>query len=137
MNIPAETKDLIQYRLNQAGEMLEVGHSLANSQISPRSIINRAYYAMFYATLATLATINKGSAKHSGIISLFNIHFVKTGIFPKEFGRSLHRAFDFRQESDYGADIVNINMDVACEILADAEEFVAKVGQYINNILIQ
>jgi uncharacterized protein (UPF0332 family) len=49
---PVETKDLIQYRLNQAGEMLEAAHLLLSSRISPRSIINRAYYAMFYAALA-------------------------------------------------------------------------------------
>jgi uncharacterized protein (UPF0332 family) len=42
------------------------------------------------------------------LIQYFNIHFVKTGIFPKEFGKSLHRAFDFRQESDYGSELIMI-----------------------------
>jgi hypothetical protein len=70
---------LINYRLNEACEVLEDAKKLAKSEGSPRSIVNRAYYAMFYATLALLVTVDKGSAKHSGVIALFDRHFVKAG----------------------------------------------------------
>lgn len=43
---------LIQYRLDLAGEVLADAKKLLKVQGSPRSIVNRSYYAMFYAVLA-------------------------------------------------------------------------------------
>jgi uncharacterized protein (UPF0332 family) len=39
----------------------------------------RSYYAMFTAARALLATKHLDSSKHTGVVSLFNQHFVKTG----------------------------------------------------------
>lgn len=63
---------LIQYRLALAREVLADAQKLVQAQGSARSIANRSYYAMFYSVLAILATIGQGSAKHSGVISLFD-----------------------------------------------------------------
>jgi uncharacterized protein (UPF0332 family) len=71
-------ENLVLYRMEQSKETLEAAKALANASLSPLSIVNRSYYAMFYAVLALLATINKGSSKHSGVISLFDIHFITT-----------------------------------------------------------
>lgn len=68
---------------------------------SPRSIINRAYYAMFYAVLALLVYQPYSSSKHAGILTYFNKHFIKGGILPVEIGRSLNKAFELRQRGDY------------------------------------
>ncbi|MDK2895628.1 MAG: uncharacterized protein PWQ98_1755, partial [Moorella sp. (in: firmicutes)] len=43
-------RTLINYRLNEAYEVLADAQKLLATQGSPRSIINRSYYAMFYAT---------------------------------------------------------------------------------------
>ncbi|MBU1599651.1 HEPN domain-containing protein [bacterium] len=40
-------------------------------------------YAIFSAARALLATKDLDSSKHSGVISLFNQHFVKTGVEQK------------------------------------------------------
>ena len=48
---------------------------------------SRAYYAAFYAVQAAILTKNMSFSKHSGVISAFNQHFVKTGLFPKEFSK--------------------------------------------------
>ena len=45
---------LAQYRLKQAEESLDEASFLFTGRKSPRSIINRVYYAMFYAMLALL-----------------------------------------------------------------------------------
>jgi len=42
------------------------------------------------------------SEKHSGVISLFNQHFVKAGLIDKTCGKIISRAQIFRQRSDYG-----------------------------------
>jgi uncharacterized protein (UPF0332 family) len=63
--------------------------------------INRSYYSIFYAIRSLLALINADSSKHSGILALYDKHFVKTGVFRKEFSKIAHTAFDIRQDSDY------------------------------------
>ena len=47
---------LSEYRLKQAEESINDTISLLSSKGSPRSIINRAYYAMFYSVLALKVT---------------------------------------------------------------------------------
>jgi uncharacterized protein (UPF0332 family) len=42
--------------------------------------VNRAYYAIFYAANAMLATKGLERSKHSGVIATFRQHFVKTGM---------------------------------------------------------
>jgi uncharacterized protein (UPF0332 family) len=43
---------LLAYRVKQAEETLHDAEAMAKGGLSPRSILNRAYYAMFYALLA-------------------------------------------------------------------------------------
>ena len=45
---------LITYRLEQARNALDDAKFLLDGKRSPQSIINRSYYAMFYAALALL-----------------------------------------------------------------------------------
>jgi len=76
-------KDLIQYRLESAREMLHDAHVLKENGGSPVSIVNRAYYAVFYAALALLVTEDVEPNKHSGVLAKFDELFVRQGIFPK------------------------------------------------------
>lgn len=39
--------------------------------------------------------------EHTGIMSLFNHHFIKTGIIEVEIGKFYSEMFGFRQEGDY------------------------------------
>jgi uncharacterized protein (UPF0332 family) len=59
---------LIKHRLEQAEESLKDAEVLLDGDRSPRSIINRSYYAMFYAVLALLQKIGRVPHKHSGAI---------------------------------------------------------------------
>ena len=92
---------LINYRMEQAEQAIKDTEILLSEGGSPGSIINRAYYAMFYAVLALLVKVEKGTSKHSGAIALFNQYFVKEKIFPKDMSYTLHKSFDMRQMSDY------------------------------------
>jgi uncharacterized protein len=58
---------------------------------SPQSIVNRAYYAMFYAALALLETVGKVPSKHAGVISLFDTEFVLKGELPKDLSKDFPR----------------------------------------------
>ena len=70
---------------------------------------NRAYYAIFNSAqavlLVTVPTINPVIGKtHSGLISAFGLHMVKTGLIPAEFGRIFNLAHDMRKVADYRGD---------------------------------
>ena len=93
--------ELARYRLKQAEESIDEAAFLLQGEKSARSVINRAYYGMFYAVLALLIFEPYASSKHSGILGYFNKRFVKPGIFPEELGRIINKAFDLRQRGDY------------------------------------
>lgn len=63
--------------------------------------VNRLYYACFYAVSALLAAEGLSSSKHSGVRSLFNENFVKTGSVEKSLARVYNDLYERRQESDY------------------------------------
>lgn len=114
-------KALVSYRLEQAVESLDAAQVLLERRLI-RPAANRAYYAMFYAILALLATKKRETSKHSGAISLFDKEFVKTGLFSKEFSRWIHDAFDLRQKSDY-APQTEVSEEQAREVLERARAF--------------
>jgi len=121
---------LIKYRLEQAKTALEDGRFLLNGGRSTQSVVNRAYYAMFYAALALLQKIGKVPSKHTGVISIFDVEFVAKGIFQKELSRSFHRAFELRQVSDYKS-YESISNEKAKETLDKATVFVRAVNEYL------
>ena len=129
--ITANIQALVTYRLEQADESLDAARVLLEKGLD-RPAVNRAYYAMFYAVLALLATRKRETSKHSGAISLFDKEFVKAGTFNKDFSRWLHEAFDLRQRSDYtiGHQVTREEAQVTLE---HAVSFVSEV----KNILVK
>ena len=95
------TRTLVEYRLEQARAALRDGQILIDEHGSVTGIINRSYYAMFYAGLALLQLIGKTPSKHAGVITWFDTEFVLPGVFPKEMSKAFHRLFELRQVSDY------------------------------------
>jgi uncharacterized protein (UPF0332 family) len=100
LNITEKKRELALYRVRQAEESLDEAKYLFDGYKSPRSVINRAYYAMFYAVLAMLVFESYSSSKHSGVLSYFNRQYVKTGLFSEDLGRAVNKAFDLRQRGD-------------------------------------
>jgi uncharacterized protein (UPF0332 family) len=126
---PEQLEALLHYRLQQAHETLRESDILL-SENALRGTVNRAYYAMFYALLALLATRQLGTSKHSGALSLFDREFVKTGLFPRDLSRSLRLAFNLRQTHDYG-EMVEIDLPNARQTLSNAREFVDAVETFL------
>ena len=94
------TKDLINYRLERAKETLEDAKLLSEKQ-RWNSAINRLYYAAYYAVIALLLKENITSTTHNGAKTKFSEHFIKTGLYPTEFGRIYSQLFTWRQKGDY------------------------------------
>jgi uncharacterized protein len=122
---------IINYRIEQAQVALDDAKYLNTGGRSPQSIVNRCYYAMFYATLALLQDIGKAPSKHSGIISLFDTEYVMRGIFPRELSKDLHKAFELRQSSDYKVRPI-MPEDQVKEEINKASRFVEAVKSYFQ-----
>lgn len=127
----SEKASLIRYRLDQARESLKEADVLLTAGMSLRSVMNRLYYAMFYAVLALLQDKQAGTSKHSGAISLFDREFIKTEIFDKKFSKALHRAFELRQKGDYMEQTEVTKQDID-EIRPEAVEFVERSESYLR-----
>jgi len=132
VNTRDKQSQLALHRLQQADESLEEARFLYEGRKSARSIINRAYYSMFYSILALLIYEPFSSSKHSGVISYFNRNFIKVGIFSKRLGRGVNKAFDLRQRGDY-REQVNLTTEEVEPFLDLSREFIDSIRQYLKD----
>lgn len=127
-----DKETLLAYRLREAEETLADARTILEAGGSSRTVINRAYYAMFYGVLALF--IQEGTdirtSKHAGVIGLFDKEFVHPGKLPVECSRMLHRLFDARQESDY-KEFVQFSAEEARRFSELAAAFVEVIKKYI------
>lgn len=125
-----DLQSLINYRLKEAEDSVKEAKVLLDTGMSLRAVMNRLYYAMFYAVLALLQEKQTGTSKHYGVISMFDREFIKTGVFDKELSKALHRAFELRQKGDYmeQAEITKTDID---EIFPATLDFVEKIKKYL------
>lgn len=98
-----DIQTLTRFRLEQARETLRDAEKMLLGDFSQRSIVNRAYYTMFYAVLALHLRFETPlrTSKHAGVIAFFDTMFVRTGKLDARFSRMLHGIFELRQEGDY------------------------------------
>jgi len=74
---------------------------------------NRAYYAMFDAARAALLAsdapvVPEIVKSHSGLISAFSLHLVKTGQVAVELGKAFNKVEDLRLIADYKGDPIEL-----------------------------
>ena len=104
------------------------------AQHALKSAVNRLYYGAFYAARALLATRGLDSARHSGVIALFQQHFVKTGLVSVEVFRSFPRAFEKRLDVDYG-DYATVTDDESRAIRTTVQAFVDECERILEQII--
>ena len=129
MNLEEKQK-FIFFRLKEAEESLKDAELLLQNK-SYRSSVNRSYYSMFYGILALINITGISISKHTGVISHFDKEIVKTGIFSKEFSKSLHSAFELRQESDY-LDMKEVTLEETEAILLSAKSLFSQIKDYLR-----
>lgn len=122
---------LSRYRLKQAKESTDEAEYLFTGKKSLRSVINRAYYAMYYAVQALIIFEKFITSKHTGVVSFFNKEFIKKGVFPVEMGRWINKAFELRQTGDY-REYVQLAEDQVEPYIGFAKTFVQKVEEYLE-----
>jgi uncharacterized protein (UPF0332 family) len=111
--------DKARRSLNSAALLLEAGDF--------DGAVNRAYYACYDAArgvLESVAQIDTADIKtHAGLIRLFNLRVVKSGLMTLETGRLIGREEQLRLFADYGDGVQNrAEAELA---VSQANEFVA------------
>jgi len=127
-----EKSALVSYRLESATEKLKSAIDLLENG-DYKDSVSRSYYAIFTAARALLATKQLDSSKHSGVIALFNQHFVKTGVVSKEMSKLIEKAKSYREQADYG-DFFVVSKEEAEAQIRSAKRFIAEIENVIQRI---
>jgi uncharacterized protein (UPF0332 family) len=124
---------LFTFRLKEAEETLGEAAEMLKGTFSARAIVNRAYYAMFYALQALFIKTGHRikTSKHMGVISAFDKEFVLTGQIDKRHSAVLHSTFNLRLAGDY-RDLIQIPREKAEQAVKNAREFLAAIKDFIN-----
>lgn len=125
---------LINIRLVQAQETIQEAKLLLEHKQSSRSVVNRSYYACFYAVLALFVSkhLNITTSKHIGVISMFDKEFILSGAMDKKYSEYLHRLFLARQQGDYKAITVDLDSQDAKRLLDCAGDFVNQIKKMVT-----
>ena len=125
-----ECQDLSLYRLAKAKQYLDDAKKTLAMEMYDTAA-NRSYYAIFHAARAVLALDGLDFKKHSGVISNFQMKYIKSGIFDKQLSNIIKSEFSLRTESDYEDFYVISKADVENQV-SEAEVFFRAISEYIN-----
>ena len=129
----AEDADYIRLRVSQARETMADATTLFDTG-SMLSVVNRLYYACFYAVSALVYTEGARPKKHSGLLSAFGRDWIKTGRFPAQAGKFFRNLFNMRLKSDYG-DEDPPTKEATRQLMAEARLFLDEILGYVEKYL--
>jgi uncharacterized protein len=95
-----ERSEYARNRIETAHKTIDAAKLLAENGFW-NSAVNRLYYALFYAVNALLVVNEIYPQSHSGMRSLFALHFIKTEKMDIKYGKLLAQLYDWRQKGDY------------------------------------
>lgn len=127
--IISNREEYLNYRFRRAEESYEEALILAKKE-RWNAVINRLYYACFYAVTALLIKNNISTQTHDGARTQFGLIFVKTGIIDKESGKLFSKLFDYRQKGDYG-DLFDYNEELTKPLINKVNEFLIEIKKHL------
>lgn len=109
--------------IEQADEMCEMCHwDLA---------ANRFYYACFHAVQGLFIQEGVSGHTHSGCVTQFCLHFVKSGRIDSRYGSFLARMMQLRQKADYNC-AYEITEEEVKDIVSLSHDFVGKIANMLD-----
>ena len=81
-------------------------------------------------TSALLIKNNHAAQTHSGVIHLFGMNYIKTGLISKEAGKIYSKLFEIRQTGDYD-DLFNLSEDDVKPLIPLANNFIYELDKLI------
>ena len=123
-------KDYISYRFQRAEESYEDALILADKE-RWNAVINRLYYACFYAVIALLLQSNVETKSHNGARRQFGLAVVRAGLIEKKFGKLYSALFDARHKGDYG-DLFNFDEKTVAPLISQVRDFIDQIRLLIS-----
>lgn len=125
-----EIKALITVKTERAHETVnEVPVHIQNGFY--RTAANRLYYACYYMVSALLLKNGFETQTHKGIITIFSLHFIKTGIISQQEGKLFRDLFEFRQAGDYD-ELKDVSKEDVESRLEPARQFISTIEKLIT-----
>jgi uncharacterized protein (UPF0332 family) len=113
--------DYINYRFQRALDSFEEAVIMADNK-RWNAVVNRLYYACFYAVIALLLKNNIETQTHDGARTQFGLSFIKPGNVDKKFGKLFSKLFDYRQKGDYG-DLYDFDEITVSPLIIQVKDF--------------
>src|SRR4051794_12982804 len=88
--------------------------------------VSRAYYAVFHAGCALLASIGRTVRTHDGLRAAVGEHFIRPGALDARFARILARTAADRNDADYNSASM-FRPEDAADAIRGAKDFLAAV----------
>jgi len=92
---------------------------------------NRLYYAVFHAVSALLIKDGHKVQTHQGTHIGFGLYYVKTGIFPPEYGRFYNQLQTLREQSDYNC-VYDVDPEELKSKIQPAKDIIEKIGEIVK-----
>ena len=122
---------LSKYRLETAENTYHMAELCFDNQ-GYRDAVNRSYYATFYALRAVLALEGVDFKRHKDVVSYFNQHYVATGKFERDLGKTIGRLKTMREDCDYD-DFYIIEREEVLAQLETAEMVIEAVKVFLKS----
>lgn len=125
-----ERKAIVDFRIEKALRALEQAQGVVEFQYW-ETIANRLYYAAYNAVSAMLIAYGYTVHSHDGVMHLFGLHFVKSGVVDTQDGKLYHHLFTMRLTGDYD-DTYGLTGEDILPLIAPASELIQKVITIAN-----
>lgn len=93
-------RELVAYRMERAHETLREVDYLIKGEFY-NAAVSRLYYACYYMVVALLVANRLETLTHSGVKTVFSLHFVRTNLIDRDLSKVFFRLFDLRHNNDY------------------------------------
>ena len=126
-----ERKTMVGLELEKANRFLKQASMMC--EIEQWDIAaNRYYYACFHAVQALFIYNGLASRRHSGMLTQFGLHFIKTGVIEDRLGAFLTRMEQLREKGDYNC-LFDVTKEELLTFVEPAHELVEKISQLISD----
>lgn len=125
-----DRQSLVDYRLRQATDTIELAHFLA---INEKYVIavNRIYYGMYYALTALALKNGFETSKHGQLIGWFNKEYIVTKRLDPQFGKILRNASHNRTKGDYDA-FIDFSKNEVDLMLIEMTDFIHEIKKLLH-----
>ncbi len=126
---------LVELEMEKSKRIFSEIEVLLNAQLWSNAA-SRLYYSVYHAVCALLIKDGHEATTHQGNHIVFGAYYVKTGIFPPEYGRFYIQLQTLREQSDYNC-VYDVTPEELNEKIPVAKELIHRIDNIVSEWLKQ